>query len=272
VGERLPRDLGAQGEDDPRGVGRAARLFSTRRSASRIPSTRSGCRSSMRASRSSPGGGTTTRWRFSSRSCRPRLSRACTAGCAAAASARTAALAAAAILASFEPLYSAFLTGLAEVPLVLRADALRHGARGRSWKEGVGRAAAASRRRGVDRRDEERGAVLRGGGCAIALALGGRRGGRPRSPRCRRRLVVQGCTWRGAAGSAARLRLRASSRPSGWARRWRPPGASPARAGSRGSRWSCLSPRWAETRRRAAPCSRSRCAARQRTWSCPRSR
>jgi hypothetical protein len=112
---------------------------------------------------------------------------------------RTAALAAAAILASFEPLYSAFLTGLAEVPLSFglmlfgtaladvldgeESGALRRLALAAAW-------IAATKNEGL---------FFAAAGCAIALVLGGRRRWKAALAALPTALVVQGLhlAWRG---------------------------------------------------------------------------
>ncbi len=89
--------------------------------------------------------------------------------------AATVALLAAAILASFEPLYSAFLTGLAEVPLAFGALLF-----GTALADAFDSAEAGALRRlalaaAILAATKNEGLFLAAAGCAVGLALGGRR-------------------------------------------------------------------------------------------------
>ena len=170
------------------------------RSASRIRSIRSDCRSSTPASRSSRDGGTTTRWP----SCFPLFQVATLVALFGwlrrhGASRVTAAWLAAAILACFEPLYSAFTTGLAEVPLSLGlllfgtalADSLE------------GDPGALRRTRGLASAlitaTKNEGLFFAAAGCAIALLFGGERRWKAAFASLPTALVVHGLhlAWRG---------------------------------------------------------------------------
>lgn len=90
---------------------------------------------------------------------------------------RTAALLAAAILANFEPLYSAFLTGLAEVPLsfgvLLFGTALGDSLEAAPAQPGALRRLTVSG--AVLAATKNEGLFLAAAGCAVGLAFGGRR-------------------------------------------------------------------------------------------------
>jgi hypothetical protein len=112
---------------------------------------------------------------------------------------RTVALAAAAILASFEPLYSAFLTGMAEVPLsfglllfgAALADVIDGETSGALRRLAVAAAWIAA--------TKNEGLFFAAAGCAIALALGGRRRWKAALAALPTALVIQGLhlAWRG---------------------------------------------------------------------------
>jgi len=112
---------------------------------------------------------------------------------------RTVALAAAATLASFEPLYSAFLTGMAEVPLSF--GLLLFGAALADVLDGEG--SGALRRLAVAAAwiaaTKNEGLFFAAAGCAIALALGGRRRWKAALAALPTALVIQGLhlAWRG---------------------------------------------------------------------------
>ena len=272
------------------GVPRAALRTRARILASRVPA-----RPSVPLRRrlvSDAAAGTTTRWRCSSRSSRSRRSRrALRLAAPARASAAAAALSPPRSVACFEPLYSAFLTGMAEVPLAFGmllfgtalADALD--------ETDGGRAPAPRLRRGADRGDEERGPLPRRGGRAARAArqgapVEGRAGGaRPGAPRARPPPAV--ARPRSAArlrpglfsSAASGTRSAAAASCPGW----------PAWAGSRSGRSSsllgtacrpatacCCSSACARSRPISSsppsPCaarpgwSRRRCCARPRRW------
>jgi hypothetical protein len=113
----------------------------------------------------------------------------------------TVALAAAALVASFEPLYSAFLTGMGEVPLafglVLFGTALADALDAPERRPGALRRLAVASAWIAATKNE--GLFFAAAGCAIGLALGGRRRWKVALAALPTALVIQGLhvAWRG---------------------------------------------------------------------------